>query len=51
MLFTRIVGEAHKYSGYLGYIGPSNRGYVRNIADHSVVGLIAYLIKLISFSS
>jgi hypothetical protein len=51
MLLTRIVGEARKCSSCLGYIRPSNRGYVYNIADYSIVGLIAYLIKLVSFSS
>jgi hypothetical protein len=48
---ARIVGEARECSGCLGYIGPGDRGYVRDIADYSAVGLIAYLIKLISFSS
>jgi hypothetical protein len=47
---TRIVGEARECSSCLGYIGPSDRGYVRNAADYGAVGLIAYLIELISFS-
>jgi hypothetical protein len=50
MLLTRIVGEAREYSSCLGYIGPGDRGYIRDIADYSAVGLIAYLIELISFS-